>query len=177
MEKTIKSTAINYGLYLGIILIILTGIGYAIKLDLFIEVWFGVIFLAATIIFCIISTLKSKKALGGYISFKDAFSAFFVTLLVGALINTAISIVIFNWIDPDAATELQEKLITSQIERLEHYNIPSAKIDKAIEEMEANGNQFAPFSLLQHMVWQIAGYSIVGLIVAAIVKKKRPEAK
>ena len=177
MEKTIKSTAINYGLYLGIILIILTGVGYAINLDLFVTIWFALLFLVAILIFCIISTLKAKKTLGGYINFKDAFSAFFVTLLVGMLINGAISMVIFNWIDPDAATELQEKFIATQIERLEHYNIPSAKIDKAIEKMEANGNLFSPLYVLQSFVWQIAGYSIVGLIVAAIVKKKRPEAK
>ena len=174
MKTSIKSIALNYGLYLGIILILLTGIAYATNLDLFLQIWFGLLFLAATIAMGVTSVVKSKKALGGYISFKDAFTAFFITLAVGGLINTIMTVIIFNVIDPDAAIELQEKVIAFQTEKLESYNVPDQKIDTIIAKMEAKGNLYAPANLLQSFVLQIAGFSIVGLIVAAILKKREP---
>lgn len=99
MKTSFKSSAVNYGLYLGITLILLTGIGYAVSLDLFTEIWFGLLFLFVVVIIGIISIAKSKKLLGGFISFKDAFSSYFLTLLVGVLISAAFSIILFNFID------------------------------------------------------------------------------
>ncbi len=177
MEKTIKTSAINYGLYLGIILIALTGIGYAVSLDLFVELWFGFLILFIILVMGIISTVKSKKLQGGFISFKDAFTSFFLTLIIGLSINAVVSMVIFNWIDPNAAAEVQDKFISSQMERLENYNVPEHAITKTIEKIEENGSIYAPINLLKSLIWQIAGYSIIGLIVAAILKKTAPETK
>lgn len=177
METSFKSSAINYGLYLGISLLLLTGIGYAVSLDLFTEIWFGLLFLLVVIVLGIISIAKSKKLLGGFISFKDAFTSYFLTLLVGVLISAAFSIILFNFIDPEASAELQEKIINSQIDRLESYNVPSEVIDETVEQMEAKGNMYSVSNVLQSIVWQLAGFSIVGLIVAAIMKKRNPDAE
>ncbi len=177
MEKSIKSIASNYGLYLGIALTLFTGIAYAVNLDLFTQMWFGLIILAVVIVLGIISIAKSKKALGGFINFKNAFTSYFITLVVGLIIATITTILIFVVIDPEAATQLQEKIIDTQVERLENYNVPSEVIDETIEKMEANGNMYSIGNILKSLLWQIAGFSVVGLIVAAIMKKRNPEAE
>lgn len=177
MEKTLKSIATNYGLYLGATLTVLILIGYGVNLDLFTQIWFGLIFLFLILALGIISVFKAKKILGGYISFKDAFTAYFITILIGLTISSIISVVIFNFIDPDAAVDLQQRIIDSQVVRLENYNMPADAIAKVVDDMEKKGNMYSISNILQSLVWQLAGYSVVGLIVAAIMKKRNPDAE
>ncbi|MFV9550324.1 DUF4199 domain-containing protein [Algibacter sp. PT7-4] len=175
MEKSLKSIATNYGLYLGITLALITVMAYAVNLDLYTKIWFGLCLLAMIIVFGIISVVKSKQANGGFLSFKNAFTSYFITILIGLIISAVVSIIIFNVIDPEAAAELQEKVINSQLERLEAYNVPVEVIDETMEKMEAQGNMFAIGNALQSLVFQLIGFSVVGLIVAAVMKKNNPE--
>jgi fumarate reductase subunit C len=174
MKKSIKTVATNYGLYLGIALTVLTGIAYSVNLDLFTEIWFGLLFIFVVIVLGIISVVKVKKSFNGFINFKDAFTSYFVTLVIGLLIGSLTSILIFVVIDPEAAIELQEKIINSQVDRLESYNVPAEVIDDTIEQMEAKGNMYSVVNILTSLIWQIAGFSVVGLIIAAIIKKRNP---
>ena len=94
MTKSLKSSALNYGLYLGLILSSFTIIGYAVYLDLFTQWWFGIGKMFLVIIVGIVSAMKAKKILGGFISFKEAFTAFFITILVGVTIPALIGFII-----------------------------------------------------------------------------------
>src|SRR5690606_12005394 len=102
MDTSIKLNAINYGLYLGGMLSLLTVFAYSINLDLFTEWWYGVALMVLVIIFGVISAMTSKKLLGGIINFKGAFSAYFIAIAIGIVISSVVSYVIFNVIDPDA---------------------------------------------------------------------------
>ncbi|ALJ06400.1 hypothetical protein APS56_15210 [Pseudalgibacter alginicilyticus] len=177
MEKSLKSVAINYGMYLGAILSLLTVIGYGVSLDLFTQVWFGITFIILVIVVGILSVVQSKKLLGGFISFKNAFTSYFITLLVGAIISALINIIIFNVIDPDASIVLHEKIIESQVERLQSYNVPAEAIAETVEKMEAQGNMYSVGNILQSIIWQLAGFSVIGLIVAAAMKKNPPSSE
>ena len=175
MEKSLKSIATNYGLYLGIALALLSVIAYAVNLDLYTKIWFGLCLLGMIIVFGIISVVNTKKANDGFLSFKNAFTSYFITILIGLVISTVVSIIIFNFIDPEAAAELQEKVIDSQLARLEAYNVPVEVIDETMEKMESQGNMFSIGNALQSLVFQIIGFSVVGLIVAAVMKKNNPD--
>ena len=175
MEKSLKSIATDYGLYLGGILSLLTLMGYVISLDLFTKIWFGIGFLIVIIVLGILSIVKSKKSQDGYISFKNAFTAYFITLIVGLLISAALNILIFNFIDPEAAPTLQEKIIDAQTERLQNFNVPNEVIAETVEKMESQGNMYSIGNILQSIVWQLAGFSLIGLIVAAVMKKSNPD--
>ena len=177
MEKSFKSIAKDYGLYLGALLSLLTVIGYAVSLDLFTKVWFGISLLIVIIAFGIISTSKSKKLLGGYITFKDTFTSYFITILIGLVISALVSFIIFNVVDAEAANTLQQKIIETQVKRLESFNVPNEVISQTVEKIEAKGNLYSIGNVLQSIVWQLAGFSIVGLIVAAIMKKRNPDSE
>ncbi len=176
MNTTIKSSAINYGLYLGGLLSILTILAYAINLDLFANMWFGISMLIAIIIFGIISTIKSRNILNGFISFKDAFTSYFITIVIGLLISSIISIVIFNFIDPEAATILKEKIMDAQVEGMRNWGAPEEAIEKAVEKFEAQDNMYSIGNVLQSLMFQIIGFSVVGLISSLILKKEDPNA-
>jgi len=175
MEKSLKTIAANYGLYLGVTLALISVIAYAVNLDLYTQIWFGLSLLVVIIFFGIISVLNTKKANGGFLSFKNAFTSYFITILIGMVISTVVSIMIFNIIDPDAAADLQVKVIDAQIARLEAYNVPADVIDQTMEKMEQQGNMFSIGNVLQSLVFQLIGFSVVGLIVAAVMKKNNPD--
>lgn len=176
MEKSLKSSSLNYGLYLGLILSALTVVGYAVSLDLFTKWWFGIFMLLLVIVFGIMSSMKARKLMGGFISFKNAFTAYFIAILIGILISSIVSIIIFNVVDPEAAITLQDKIIETQVGMMEKFGTPQEAIDKAINDMQANGNMYSIGNILKSIAFQLIGYSIVGLIVALVVKKNDPNA-
>lgn len=171
MEKTIKSIALNFGIYLGVILSSATVIAYATNLELLTQPWLGITLFIAIIVLGITSIIKSKSALGGYISFKDAFTSYFITVLVGILINAVISLIIFNFIDPEAAITLKELVIEKSIDLMRSFNAPEDAIAEALTQMENSPSQFAIGSMIQSLLIQLVIYSVIGLIVSLIMKK------
>ena len=108
MEQTTKSAAINYGVYLGAITSLITIIIYGVDIDLFTAPWLGIVLFIIVVAFGAVSALNSRKLLGGFISFKQAFSSYFITIAVGTLMSSIVGIVIFTYIDPEAAIYLNE---------------------------------------------------------------------
>ncbi|MDA9344032.1 DUF4199 domain-containing protein [Algibacter sp.] len=176
MEKSIKSLATNWGLYLGIVLASLTVLGY-MNLDLFTKWWFGIGMLILIIVFGIISAMKSRGLSEGFISFKEAFTSYFITIALGLVISTVVSLIIFTFIDPDAAITLKEKILNSTVEMMENFGAPAEAIDETVEKMEAEESMFAIGKVVQSLAFQLIGYSVVGLIVALVVKKNNQEAE
>jgi ABC-type antimicrobial peptide transport system permease subunit len=173
MENTLKKSAINYGIYLGLIVASITVLAYAINLDLFTQWWYGIIILLIIIIFGIVSSAKAKSILNGFISFKQAFASYFIPIAVGIIINAGVSILLFNVVDPEAAEIVLEKSIEATVGFMERLGTPQDVIDEQIAELREN-NQFGLLAQLKGIAWQLLFYSIIGLIVAAIMKKKDP---
>lgn len=176
MEKTIKSIASNYGLYLGVLLSLITVLSYAVNLELLTNMWLGIFIMIAIVVFGIISVAKSKQAQNGYASFKEAFTAYFVTVLIGLLVSTLVSYLLFNVIDTDAAEVLKQKTIEQTVEMMEGYNSPTEMIDQTIEQIESQ-NQYSIGNILKGLAGYLVLFSIIGLLVAAAMKKSNPEAE
>lgn len=176
MENSIKSSALNYGLYLGGILAAVTILGYAVSLELLTKWWLGILLLILIIVFGIISASKSKKIQEGFIEFKDAFSSYFITVAVGIIISMIINILIFNFIDPEAAILLKEKTIESSLEVMRSFGAPEEAIANSLEQMEAQKNQYAIGPQLQSSAIFLIIQAIIGLIVALIIKRPRQNA-
>lgn len=176
MEKSLKSIATNYGLYLGVILALITVFAYAIDIELLTNMWVGIFILIAIIVFGIISVVKAKQAQNGFASFKQSFTAYFITVLIGLLISTFVSFLLFNVVDTDAAEVLKEKTIEKTVEMMEGFNAPADKIDETIEQIESQ-NQYSIGNIVKGLAGYLVFFSIVGLIVAAAMKKSEPEAE
>ena len=175
MEKSVKSSAINYGLKLGLILTLATVAMYAINIDLFTEWYVGIVLFVVSLVVGIMSSVKAKNILGGYISFKQAFSSYFITMAVGTLIATVIGIVIFTFVDPEAADALNEKILVMTKETMERFGAPQETIIEALKEAEGKNN-FSVNSQLMAWVWRLVIYSIFGLISSLIIKKAEDNA-
>ncbi|PWH83174.1 DUF4199 domain-containing protein [Algibacter marinivivus] len=174
MEKSLKSIATNYGLYLGVFLALVTVLAYAVKLELLTNMWLGIALLLVIIVFGIICVAKVKQAQNGFATFKESFTSFFITVLIGLLISTVVSFLIFNVIDTDAAETLKQKTIENTVQMMEGFNTPVNVIDETVEKMEAQ-NQFGIVGILKGLAGQLVIFSIIGLIVAAAMKKNNPD--
>lgn len=176
MEKSLKSIATNYGLYLGALLALITVISYAVNIQLLTNMWVGIFIMIAIIVFGIIAVAKVKQAQNGFASFKQAFTSYFLTVLIGLIISTLVSYLLFNFIDTDAAETLKEATIEKTVQMLEGFNSPSEAIDKAVEQIESQ-NQYSLGNIAKGLAGYLVFFSIIGLIVAAAMKKSNPNAE
>lgn len=176
MEKSLKSIAADYGLYLGGALALLSVLAYAVKLDLLVNMWYGIFILVIIIVFGIVSVAKVKQRFDGFASFKQAFTAFFVTVVIGLTISTFVSFLLFNVIDVEAAAVLKEKTIERTVQMMEGFNTPPEAISKMVDEMEAQ-DQFSIGNIFKSLAGYLVLFSIIGLIVAAAMKKTNPDSQ
>ena len=174
MNQTVKSRGIYFGIILGAILSFITAASYAIDISFLLKPWLmGVNFLLV-IVLGVIAISSVKKLMDGFISFKDAFSTFFMVIVVGFLISTIVAFLIFNVIDPEAKEVLKQMSIEKVTEMMEKFNVPEEALDEAIAKIEET-DSFSLVSQIKNFFITLAMYSVIGLIVAAIMKKKNPE--
>jgi hypothetical protein len=170
MEPTPKSIAINNGLYLGGILALISVLIYAVNLDLFTEWWLGIILFLVVVVYGVLTAIKSRTSLGGFISFKQAFTSYFITIAIGTFIATIVGIAIFTFIDPEAATYLNEQILLLTKQTMERFGMPQEAMQAALDEAAKKDN-FSLGMQSQAFVFRLAFYAVIGLIVALIVKK------
>jgi len=168
-----KQSSINYGLILGAILGVTTALIYVVDMELLTKWWLGIILFFISFAVGIVSVAKTKDILGGYMSFKEAFTSYFITMAIGLLINVIVGILIFVVIDPEAAVFLQERIIELTKSLLESIGTPETDINTAIAEMEGK-DSYSLSNQIQGYVFQLAFYSVFGLLVALIMKKNDP---
>jgi hypothetical protein len=176
MNAIFKKNAINFGVISGIIGVAVTTIMYLIDLKLFVNMWIGFGMLAVWIVIGCVLLSKSKKENHGIMTFKEGFTTYFLSAVIGILISTTFNIILFNFIDTEARETLTEHLLDMQVGMLEKFDAPQEKINEAIK----NGKENAQFSVkgqLLGIFQSMIGAIIFGLILAAIFKSKSPSSE
>jgi len=175
MEKPVKSNGVTQGVILGVVLSLITVVAYAVYQDFFTKLWYINLAIAMLlpITFGIIAAIKSRKQLGGFISFKSAFTSYFITIVIGTLISTVVSVLIFNIIDPESATTIKEKGIEVSVEFMESMGAPQEEIEKQIAKAEEQDTLSLASQVKGWFGWMIF-YIIVGLLSCLGIKKKEP---
>lgn len=171
MEKSSKKLGTSYGVYLGIALILISVFIYAFDISMMTE-WY---LLAINIVLVLVlGTMAIKKAKGfssSLFTFKDAFSTYFLTVLIGLFLATIFSLILFNVIDPQAAETLKELTMEKQAEMFANFGMTEAQINEAMIEMEKQ-ETFSLKSLGISFASQLVLFSIIGLIIALIFREK-----
>lgn len=162
---------VRWGIIWGIGSCIFTTVHHMFLLEpysLYFSLFFVQFFLA--LVFYCIAGIQQRKAMGGYINFKDAFQAIFVVIVISSVIGSLYTFIYFKWIDPDVMVTIKEQTLAS----MEKWGAPADSIDEAAENFDKNGNASIG-SMFLNLCKGIIISSIFGFICAAIVKKKKPE--
>ena len=171
MNEIIKKNGITYGIITGVISVLITTILYVVNIELFVSPWIGFSSIAIYIIIGMLLLSKTKKELNGIFSFKDAFTTYFISAVIGILISVAFNIILFNYIDPGMKDTIKDLTIKYTTEMLQKFGTPASAINDAIKELDAN-DQFSIAKLLQGSIFSILFSALFGLILAAFFKTK-----
>ena len=108
ISQIIKRNGINYGVVTGIVLSLITAAVYAIDIELFLSFWTTLLSLSAFIIITVILLMQTKKQVNNQLSFKEAFTAYFICSLIGIALLVGFKMLLFNIIDPSLKDTLLE---------------------------------------------------------------------
>jgi hypothetical protein len=79
-----------------------------------------------------------------------------------------------NFADPAFAERIAQLSIEKGQEWMERFGVPQDKIDEEIKKMTAD-NLYSLKSTIQGLAFMCIPYFIISLIIAAIMKKNKPE--
>ena len=173
MEELRKNAA-RYGLFLGLFTIVTTTLVYVLDISLFTASWYGMLSMAIIIGFGAYAAIQCKKNQGGFLTFKETFTSFFVSVLVGLFISTLFSILLFNVIDPEAKQIITDNVIKLTSGMMEKFGAKPADINNVIKEMQKT-DSFGVMGQLKGFAFNIVIYSVIGLITALIIRRERPQ--
>ncbi len=164
---------VKFGIITGLILSVLSTIQYMFFTESYgVMMGFMIFIFIAAVVMYFITGVQQRKALGGFIDIKQAFSAIFITILIATAISYAYNLLYMKVIDPD----VMDRISNTSIEFAEKMGAPADKLDEVAEQVEQRkadsekiGNQILSFFS------QIVIHSIFGIICAAIVKRKNPQ--
>ncbi|ANH61313.1 DUF4199 domain-containing protein [Dokdonia donghaensis] len=174
MNDTIKSLAFKNGLFSGITIIILYVVAYVINVEILANFWFGLLIIIGLIILGFVTVAKAKSLQNGFISFKEAFSAYIVPVAIGLALPMIFLYLLFNFIDVEAAEMLKDISLEKTEEIMIRFGAPESEIEKAMEQAEAEDSYSLKNISLQY-AFTVIFCAVIGLIAALSMKKKNQD--
>ena len=174
MTNAVKKNGVNFGIIVGGVSVLASTLMYVIDLKLFVSWWVGIVLFLISLSIGIIGIGKAKKEMGGFITFKEAFTTFFIIMAIGVAISIAFNIILLNFIDPDAKETIKDHLIEMTMEINQKFDTPAEIVKQQMEEIQ-NNDPYSPQKQALSYVWILLFYIVVGLIVAVSMKKNKPE--
>ncbi|MES2544391.1 MAG: DUF4199 domain-containing protein [Bacteroidota bacterium] len=171
MNETIKKNGITFGILSGVVTVLITTLIYVIDINLFGSWWVGLLGISISIIIACVLLSKTKKELNGVFSFKEAFTTYFIMAVIGILISTTFSIILFNFIDPSLKDTIKELTIKNVVSMMEKFGGRPKDINEAIKGIQES-DQFSIGSQIKGIFSSLVVSSIFGLILAAFFKTK-----
>jgi hypothetical protein len=113
--------------------------------------------------------ISRKKELNGYANFKDIFQTIFITILITEAVYIVFNAIYLKYVDPGFFDNF--KAITRDF--LEKHGSTQDQIDRQMKGFEEGHQMMSPIELIKgYGTWVIID-SIIGMIYAAILRKKK----
>ena len=173
MTDSIKKTGFTYGIALGLVLTTITCYIHFFDLKLITNVWLGVLTLGLIVLFGILSILKTKSNLGGLITFKEAFSSFFYTMITSSIISCLTLIILYSVIiSPETKAIIKERTVEFNLKIMKQINSTPSEINAAKVSFKES-DPFSVYQTISSSVKYLMRDCIIGFLVALIFRNKR----
>src|SRR5690606_35830429 len=130
MNPIIKKNGITYGIILGVLSILITTVIYVIDLELFVNTYIGILGLVISLVIGIILLKKTKADFGGFMTFKEAFTTYFLAGIIGATMSVLFNLALFNVVDTEAKDALNDLTLRYTLETMQKWGAQEAAIDQ-----------------------------------------------
>lgn len=174
MNEIIKKNGIKFGIINGLASVLITLYAYLFNLELFGSLWLLLFVVIFFLVINIVLLQKTKKELNNVFSFKEAFTTYFLCLVIGVSITVIFNIILFNVIDTELGEKVKDVSIESTVNFMKKFGAKTAEIKKTVEEIEKSDN-YSITSQVKGFFLNIAVSSIFGLLFALIFKSKPQE--
>lgn len=170
-QKPFWSTVLNFGFMIGIIYCILifceNEYFYDSPITFSVGKFIGYLIVLAMLVFC---ALSLKKSNGGYITFKELLKGLLVVILILELFYLIFNIIYIKYISPEFFTRMKMSWNAYFVK----HNVPQENIQDAMKRFD-EGGKVTFLNSIQSYGFSIVIDAIFAIIIAAIVKKKKPE--
>lgn len=166
-----NSPIVKYGVIYGVVSIVFTLAVYLIAPQLFAKFWLGFISIAIAIFFMSQAIKDVRSTNGGYIDFGSAFVQGLGTFVVGLVISSIFTYILYNFIDPGLEDVIKGHLAETMSGFEEMMG--EEAFDQMLEGVEAQDMASIGTTIKNVFGGSLFG-AIIALIVAAIMKKNRP---
>lgn len=170
-----NNTAIRYGLVLAAIGIVSQLAIYTINVELMASMSSGLIMLVISIALIIYFARLLRQSRSGFATFKEMFGDIFTMLMISALVGAIFNYILFNFIDPELATTIKNLTIKNSEAMFVKLGMSAEQIDLALAEIEKQDMSMTIGKSVQQLAISGIIYAIIGAILAAILKKNKPE--
>lgn len=179
-SEEIKKEGIKYGIYLGIIALVISIVSMYVLVNsadfkITSMITGGVSFVLTIALSAYFAVLLRKVA-GGFWNFSQALKGIFVMLAISVIIST-VGGMLFNLVNPEPQQVVFDKTINLTIETMEDIGADDDLIDKQVADLEKQRDALRDFSIgqsLKGLGVSLIMYFIFSLILAAILKRERP---
>src|SRR5690625_1504531 len=173
ISKSIKNSAKNNGLLLGLFIVVVTVGAYALDWDIFLSPWFQFSKFIIVMVLGIRAVAQPRRLNPPKFTFRDGFSAFFITAALGLFIFIIANWVLFDLIDSDAGHYISETSIDMQEERLKELDRDEEEIKETVTDLRGS-YQFGFLNQIRGYFINLVLYCIPAALVAVVFKKKKP---
>lgn len=125
------------------------------------------------IVFAVIAAQKTKKT-NGYLPFNQALKIVFGIFVLSSFSVTLFSYLLYHYIDPAFAERMFQLTIQKTQEWMMKFGVRQEEIDKQVKVM-MNMDMYSFGALMKSFFYQCILNFLFSLIIAAIVKKNKPE--
>ena len=166
------SIPVKWGLIIGIMACILVTINFMFIISNYIAfLVFTFVMYVVTIVLYGVTGVQQRKAMGGYITFKEAFQAIFLAILISSIISSVYGVIYTKFIDPDVVDRIKEGTLSF----MERMNVPEERLDQTAADMDKQfEDSTKPGRFIYAFAKSLIISSIFGFICALIVKKQKP---
>lgn len=173
MEKKSTNVGLTYGIISGLASVVFSLVLYLGGVKWFVHpvAYLGFVI---PIVVAVLAGIKQKKLNEGYLDFAAALKVVFTTFVIGTLISTLFSYVLFNYIDVPFREALAQETVVKAQAMMQKFGASQEQIDKAIEDMMKENNYTFGKQMTGAAFFCIFWF-IISAIIAAVVKKKKPE--
>jgi peptidoglycan/LPS O-acetylase OafA/YrhL len=178
MEQTTQqkqpNVLLQYGMIAALAYLLVFVVMYLVGTSAFTNYGLSFLTMLIPVVFAVLACRKQKTFNGGYLSFKEALRLSFGILVLASLVTTLFSYVLFNFIDKPFAESLKQVTVEKTQEFMSKMGTPQDATDKAVRDIMEK-DFFSLGTLIQNFMTVCILNFIIALIIAAIVKKKKPE--
>lgn len=174
---TLNQLSAKNGVIIAIVIVVLSLVIHFINpLMPYTNFWLQICLFVLCIGLLVYSGKSIRTELGGYWSFGDAFKSFLIIALILTAATTLYNILLMTVIDPGLPAKAAAAMEESQRGMMSKMGMSDEQVDEALAKAGSMEEKLkiTPKNIITSFGVGLAIYSVIALILAAILKKNPP---